>query len=113
MVCRNSYQSQREVRQKDLKNVGVPQCRMTPELADAVSVSNVSCHCAPALTFNFSIVFDPLIVELGGLLQTLADNSFNLFWWNWGHNVLHQDLQEKKRDQHFTLAFVIIIISGF
>lgn len=63
------------------------------------------------VTFNFSIVFDPLVVELSSLLQIFANHSFNFFRWNWSHDILHQNLNEKANIQPRYINYIIIVIS--
>lgn len=67
------------------------------------------------VTFNLSVILDPLVVELGCLFQTFADHSFNLLWWDWGHHVFHQDLQDPSQRECVTSSCWLTVrsVKGF
>lgn len=68
------------------------------------------CWAVCSVTFNFSIIFNPLVVKLGCLLQTFADHAFDFFRWNWGHDILHQDLQSTLQREYASCSHYITVV---
>ena len=48
-----------------------------------------------SLTFYFGFTSEFIVVDEGGILQTLFDDGTDLFDGHGSHNVLHQNLREK------------------
>lgn len=61
-------------------------------------------------TFQFGILWQTLVVDHSRLLQTPSNDSFDIFLWNWGNNVFHQDLEKKDAaSMYFNYTAAVII----
>lgn len=54
------------------------------------------------LTFQFGVLWQPLVVHQSRLLQTPVDHSFDIFLWNRGDDISHQNLERKVTERSLT-----------